>query len=76
MPHRLMTMKEGKNSLLQSEGTSLVIHKGKDDGMTQPAGNSGERMACGVISENKDKQKEEEETSGEEGQNDPGKKEE
>lgn len=71
-----VTMKEGKNSLLQSQGTSLVIHKGKDDGMTQPAGNSGERIACGVVSENKEKKKEDGETGGKEGQNDPGKAEE
>jgi superoxide dismutase, Cu-Zn family len=70
-----VTMKEGKTSLLQSRGTSLIIHKGKDDGMTQPAGNSGERIACGVISENKEKEKEEE-AGGKEGQNRPGKEEE
>ncbi|MDQ0247232.1 Cu-Zn family superoxide dismutase [Bacillus fengqiuensis] len=68
-----VTMKEGKNSLLQSQGTSLVVHKGKDDGMTQPAGNAGERIACGTISENKEKKKETEETGGKEEQNEPGK---
>lgn len=30
-------------------GKSLVIHKGKDDFKSQPAGNSGEIIACGVI---------------------------
>ncbi|WP_078414167.1 superoxide dismutase family protein [Priestia abyssalis] len=68
-----VTMKEGKNSLLQSQGTSLVVHKGKDDGMTQPAGNAGERIACGVISENKEKKKEAEETGAKEGKNESGK---
>jgi Cu-Zn family superoxide dismutase len=44
-----VTLKEGKNSLLQREGTSLVIHADADDGISDPAGNSGPRVACGVI---------------------------
>ncbi|WP_019243757.1 MULTISPECIES: superoxide dismutase family protein [Bacillus] len=43
------SLKEGKNMLLTPEGTSIVIHEKIDDGMTQPAGNSGARLACGVI---------------------------
>lgn len=43
------TLLDGKKSLLRNEGTSIVIHEGKDDGMTQPAGNSGARVACGII---------------------------
>lgn len=47
-----LTLKTGqKNSLLRVEGTSIVITEGKDDGMTQPAGNSGQRIACGEITE-------------------------
>ena len=30
-------------------GTSLMIHAGPDDMKTDPAGNSGDRIACGVI---------------------------
>jgi superoxide dismutase, Cu-Zn family len=45
-----VTLKEHKTSLLTKDGTSIVIHEGKDDGMTQPAGNSGDRIACGVVS--------------------------
>lgn len=37
------------NSLLQDSGTALVIHALKDDGRTQPSGNSGDRIACGII---------------------------
>lgn len=47
----LVTLKEGKpNSLLQPGGTSLVIHANPDDDVTDPAGNAGPRIACGVIS--------------------------
>ena len=45
----LVTLKPGKNSLLQPGGTSLVIHAGPDDYMTDPAGNAGVRIACGPI---------------------------
>ena len=44
-----VTLKPGKNSLFQSGGTSLVIHAGPDDYLTDPAGNAGARIACGVI---------------------------
>jgi len=37
------------NSLLKEGGTSLVIHEKPDDEKTDPAGNSGSRIACGVI---------------------------
>lgn len=40
---------EINNSLLQPLGTALVIHAGADDERTDPAGNSGGRIACGVI---------------------------
>jgi Cu-Zn family superoxide dismutase len=46
----LVTLKEGqKNSLFQQGGTSLVIHAGPDDNVTDPAGNAGPRIACGPI---------------------------
>jgi superoxide dismutase, Cu-Zn family len=32
------------------DGTAEVIHGGKDDYMTDPAGNAGNRIACGAIS--------------------------
>jgi Cu-Zn family superoxide dismutase len=57
-----VTLKEAKNTLFIKEGTSLVIHEKADDGMSQPAGDSGVRIACGVISleeqMDKDKKKE------------------
>jgi Cu-Zn family superoxide dismutase len=45
----LVTLKPGKNSLFQEGGTSLVIHAGPDDELTDPAGNAGARIACGPI---------------------------
>jgi superoxide dismutase, Cu-Zn family len=51
-----VTLKDGKTSLFTRKGTSIVIHDGKDDGMTQPAGDSGKRIACGEISKDKKKQ--------------------
>ncbi|MEK6283231.1 MAG: superoxide dismutase family protein [Acidobacteriota bacterium] len=37
-------------SLFANGGTSLVIHAKADDMKTDPSGNSGDRIACGVIS--------------------------
>ena len=37
------------NSLLDEDGSALVIHAGPDDYKTDPSGNSGDRIACGVI---------------------------
>jgi Cu-Zn family superoxide dismutase len=36
-------------SLFSNGGTSLVIHAKADDMKTDPSGNSGDRIACGVI---------------------------
>ncbi|QKS02162.1 superoxide dismutase family protein [Sphingomonas sp. CL5.1] len=35
--------------LLDADGAALVIHANADDLMTDPAGNSGARIACGVF---------------------------
>jgi Cu-Zn family superoxide dismutase len=37
------------NSLLSNGGTSLVIHAKADDMKTDPSGESGDRIACGVV---------------------------
>jgi Cu-Zn family superoxide dismutase len=37
------------NSLFLKGGTSIVIHEKADDDKTDPSGNSGARIACGVI---------------------------
>jgi Cu-Zn family superoxide dismutase len=44
-----VTLGEGAASLLTDGGTSLVIHAKADDMKTDPSGNSGDRIACGLI---------------------------
>ena len=45
-----VTLEKGKaNSLFDADGSSLVIHAAADDYKSDPAGNSGARIACGII---------------------------
>ena len=44
-----MTLGSGQTSIFDSDGSAIVIHSTADDNMTDPAGNSGDRIACGVI---------------------------
>jgi Cu-Zn family superoxide dismutase len=44
-----VTMGEGANSIFANGGTALVIHAGADDMKSDPAGNAGDRVACGTI---------------------------
>ena len=44
-----VTLTDGDHSLFHDGGTSLVIHAKADDYMTDPSGNSGNRIACGAI---------------------------
>jgi Cu-Zn family superoxide dismutase len=43
-------LEDGPHSVFTGGGTALVIHAKGDDGKTDPAGNAGDRIACGVIS--------------------------
>jgi Cu-Zn family superoxide dismutase len=44
-----LSLSGGSTSVFDSDGSALVIHQGPDDYNTDPAGNSGDRVACGVI---------------------------
>ena len=47
---KAVTLEPGApNSLFREGGTSLVIHAAADDEKTDPTGNSGGHIACGVI---------------------------
>jgi Cu-Zn family superoxide dismutase len=44
-----VTLGAGENSVFDADGSALVIHARGDDYRSQPAGDSGDRIACAVI---------------------------
>ena len=44
-----LTLADGPNSLFHDGGTALMVHEKADDYKTDPTGNAGNRIACGVI---------------------------
>ena len=44
-----ITLGEGANSLFDADGSAIVIHAQADDNVSDPSGNAGDRIACGVI---------------------------
>ena len=45
-----VTLEEGApETLFDDNGTALMIHAGADDYESQPAGDAGDRIACGVV---------------------------
>jgi Cu-Zn family superoxide dismutase len=45
-----VTLAKGKpSSVFDADGSAIVIHAGVDDYKSDPAGNAGDRIACGVI---------------------------
>ncbi|QDK32077.1 superoxide dismutase family protein [Sphingomonas sp. IC081] len=45
-----VTIAPGSKSIVDADGTALVIHANADDYTSQPAGNAGGRIACAVLS--------------------------
>lgn len=43
------SLKEGESALLDADGAAFVVHEGPDDFKTDPSGESGGRLACGVF---------------------------
>lgn len=52
-----ITLGTGETSIFDADGSAIVIHATADDNMTDPAGNSGDRIACGVITKVEAKKK-------------------
>lgn len=46
---KLVSLAPGPTSLFDTDGSALVVHANPDDDITDPTGNSGGRIACGVI---------------------------
>jgi hypothetical protein len=46
-----ITLSSGSNSILDSDGSTLIVHAGSDDQETDPTGESGGRVIAGVIRE-------------------------
>ena len=45
----LVSVGDGETSLFDDDGSAIMIHEGADDYVTDSSGESGSRVACGVI---------------------------
>jgi Cu-Zn family superoxide dismutase len=46
---KLVTLGGGPTSLFDADGSALVLHADPDDEITDPTGNAGGRIGCGLI---------------------------
>ncbi len=44
-----VTLTDGSTTLFDADGSSIVVHAAPDDQVSQPSGNSGGRIACGLV---------------------------
>jgi Cu-Zn family superoxide dismutase len=44
-----ITLGEGDNTVYDDDGSAVVVHEGEDDYESDPTGEAGGRIACGVI---------------------------
>jgi Cu-Zn family superoxide dismutase len=47
--HMVTLEKDKPNSLFDNDGSALIIHANKDDYKSDPTGEAGGRIACGVV---------------------------
>lgn len=45
----LSLRKDAKNTLFDEDGSAVVVHAKPDDYKSQPSGDAGDRLACGVV---------------------------
>ena len=45
-----LSLSTGPGAVLDADGTAIVIHAKADNHQSQPSGDSGDRIACGVLS--------------------------
>ena len=46
---RISLGSDGENPLADDDGSAIIVHSGADDYESQPSGDAGSRVACGVI---------------------------
>ncbi len=49
IPLEPLELTGGSQALLDADGASVVIHAKADDNMSDPSGNSGPRILCGIV---------------------------